>query len=189
MTQAWTAAGVRLPLTVLWFDAPAVTHIKSLTKDGVDAVQVSCGAVRPKNAHGRTTGHCARAGLGRTARHAVEFRVTPDAADGLALGTPLSAAHFAAGQYVDVVGTTIGKGFQGVMKRWGFGGQPASHGTSKAHRSAGGIGGCQDPGKVWKGKKMAGRMGGARRTAQSLFVYKVWIDGGGRRGVGGWMIF
>lgn len=176
MTQAWTAAGTRLPLTVLWLDAPIVTHVKSTPTDTVNALQISCGAVRAKNAHGRTAGHCAAAALQWTARHAAEFRVTPDAV--VPLGTPLSAAHFTPGQYVDITGTSIGKGFQGVMKRWGFGGQPASHGTSKAHRSAGGIGGCQDPGKVWRGKKMAGRMGGVTRTAQSLFVYRVSCGGG-----------
>lgn len=179
MTQAWTAAGTRLPLTVLWLDSPTVTHVKSTPTDAVDSLQVSCGAVRAKNAHGRTAGHCAAAGLEWTARHATEFRVTPDAF--IPLGTSLSAAHFTPGQYVDITGTTLGKGFQGVMKRWGFGGQPASHGTSKAHRSAGGIGGCQDPGKVWKGKKMAGRMGGVTRTAQCLFVYRVSCGG-----LGGW---
>lgn len=171
MTQAWTAAGTRLPLTVLWLDAPIVTQVKTEARDGVTSLQISCGAVRPKNAHGRTAGHCRAAGMAWTARHAAEFRVSEDAV--VPKGTHLSAAHFTPGQYVDVTGITLGKGFQGVMKRWGFGGQPASHGTSKAHRSAGGIGACQDPGKVWKGKKMAGRMGGATRTAQSLFVYKV----------------
>ena len=89
------------------------------------------------------------------------------------MGTPLSAAHFIAGQYVDVTGTTIGKGFQGVMKRWGFAGGSASHGNSKAHRLAGSTGGCQDPGKVFPGKKMAGRMGGKRRTVLSAWLYKV----------------
>ena len=94
----------------------------------------------------------------------------------LPVGTPLSAAHFTAGQYVDVTGTTIGKGFQGVMKRWGFAGGSASHGNSKAHRLAGSTGGCQDPGKVFPGKKMAGRMGGKRRTVLSAWLYKVLLD-------------
>ena len=88
-------------------------------------------------------------------------------------GTPLLASHFTPGQFVDVTGTSTGKGFQGVMKRWGFRGQPATHGTSKAHRSPGGTGACQDPGRVWKGKKMAGRHGNRRATVQSLLVAKV----------------
>lgn len=88
-------------------------------------------------------------------------------------GTPLLASHFSPGQYVDVTGSSVGKGFQGVMKRWGFRGQPATHGTSKSHRSPGGTGACQDPGKVWKGKKMAGRHGARRVTVQSLMVAKV----------------
>jgi large subunit ribosomal protein L3 len=172
MTQAWDAHGRRVPLTVLWVDAAAVTQVKrAAAGDATTALQISAGAVKPKNAHGRQAGHCAKAGLGRTARVAAEFRVTPDAA--LPLGHPLTAAHFAPGQFVDVAGTTLGKGFQGVMKRWGFAGQPASHGASRSHRSAGGIGACQDPGRVWKGKKMAGRMGGAARTVQSLRVAKV----------------
>jgi ribosomal protein L3 len=91
----------------------------------------------------------------------------------LPVGSTITASHFVAGQYVDVSGTTIGKGFQGVMKRWGFAGGSASHGNSKAHRLAGSTGGCQDPGKVFKGKKMAGRMGGKRRTVLSAWVYKV----------------
>ena len=91
----------------------------------------------------------------------------------LPVGAEVNAAHFVAGQFVDVSGTTIGKGFQGVMKRWGFAGGSASHGNSKAHRLAGSTGGCQDPGKVFKGKKMAGRMGGKRRTVLSAWVYKV----------------
>ena len=91
----------------------------------------------------------------------------------LPVGTALTAAHFVAGQHVDVTGTSIGKGFQGVMKRWGFAGGSASHGNSKAHRLAGSTGACQDPGKVFPGKKMAGRMGGKRRTVLSNLLYKV----------------
>jgi large subunit ribosomal protein L3 len=102
--------------------------------------------------------------------------VTPDAA--LPPGTPITAAHFVAGQYVDVTGVTKGKGFAGVMKRWGFAGQGASHGNTKSHRRPGSIGGRTDPGKVWKGKKMAGRMGGERKTVKNVWVYKV------RRAVG-----
>lgn len=89
------------------------------------------------------------------------------------MGTPISAAHFKAGQYVDIQGTTIGKGFQGTMKRWGFKGGSATHGNSKAHRLPGSTGQCQDPGKVFKGKKMAGRMGGDTRTVLNCWVFKV----------------
>jgi 50S ribosomal protein uL3 len=99
------------------------------------------------------------------------LRVTPDAI--LPVGTVVDASHFLAGQYVDVQGKTIGKGFQGPMKRWGFAGLPATHGTTKKHRAHGSIGNSQDPGRVWKGKKMAGQMGNRTRTVQSCFVYKV----------------
>ena len=140
-------------------------------KPPITALQVGAGSVKPKRAHGRQKGHCASAGLPDTKRVFAEFRVSGDAL--LPPGTPLLASHFAPGQYVDVTGTSTGKGFQGVMKRWGFRGQPATHGTSKSHRSPGGTGACQDPGRVWKGKKMAGRHGGRRATVQSLLVAKV----------------
>ena len=140
-------------------------------KPPITALQVGAGSVKPKRAHGRQRGHCASAGLPDTKRVLAEFRVSGDAL--LPPGTPLLASHFTPGQFVDVTGTSTGKGFQGVMKRWGFRGQPATHGTSKAHRSPGGTGACQDPGRVWKGKKMAGRHGGRRATVQSLLVAKV----------------
>lgn len=140
-------------------------------KTPITALQVGAGSVKPKRAHGRQQGHCAAAGLPDTKRVLADFRVSEDAL--LPPGTPLLASHFSPGQFVDVTGTSTGKGFQGVMKRWGFRGQPATHGTSKAHRSPGGTGACQDPGRVWKGKKMAGRHGGRRATVQSLLVCKV----------------
>ena len=104
-------------------------------------------------------------------REVAEFRVSPCAM--LPVGHHVTAAHFLAGQYVDIQGFTIGKGFQGPMKRWGFKGMPATHGTTLKHRAHGSIGQCQDPGRVWKGKKMAGQMGNDKRTVQSCFVYKV----------------
>ena len=140
-------------------------------KPSITALQVGAGSVKPKRAHGRQAGHCAAAGLRDTKRVLAEFRVSGDAL--LPPGAPLLASHFAPGQFVDVTGTSVGKGFQGVMKRWGFRGQPATHGTSKAHRSPGGTGACQDPGRVWKGKKMAGRHGARKFTVQSLLVAKV----------------
>lgn len=104
-------------------------------------------------------------------RKLAEFPVSEDAL--LPEGTPVMASHFTAGQFVDVTGTTLGKGFQGVMKRWGFKGGSASHGTSLAHRTPGSIGGCQDPGKVWKGKKLPGHMGAAQRTVHNSWLHKV----------------
>jgi large subunit ribosomal protein L3 len=105
------------------------------------------------------------------ARKLWECRVTDDAL--LPAGTPLTAAHFVAGQYLDITGTSKGKGFAGVMKRWNFSGQPASHGNTKSHRRGGSIGGRTDPGKVWKGKKMPGHLGAETKTVKNVWVYKV----------------
>lgn len=127
--------------------------------------QVGSGAARAKPGKGVPT----QLGIRKRITH--EFPVTPDAL--LPLGLELRAHHFAAGQKVDITGTTIGKGFQGAMKRHGFKGGPASHGASLSHRSLGATGACQDPGRVAKGKKMAGRMGGKQRTLESAYVYKV----------------
>jgi len=196
MTHDWDSTGARVPLTVLWIDDCRVVQVKEKVSEkspsfssssssstpspsppapapspSITSLQVGAGSVKPKRAHGRQRGHCATAGLPDTKRVLSEFRVSVDAV--LPAGTPLLASHFTPGQFVDVTGTSIGKGFQGVMKRWGFRGQPATHGTSKAHRSPGGTGACQDPGRVWKGKKMAGRHGGRRATVQSLLVAKV----------------
>jgi large subunit ribosomal protein L3 len=115
-------------------------------------------------------GHFERAGLPPTER-LVEFRVSEDAV--LPVGTPITARHFVPGQLVDVTGLTAGKGYAGVMKKWGFGGLRASHGVSVSHRSLGSTGNSQDPGKVWKGKKMSGRMGQEQRTIERLTVYKI----------------
>eukprot|EP00891_Asterochloris_glomerata_P005210 jgi/Astpho2/5210/Aster-04787 len=170
MTQEWDSWGVRLPLTVLWIDNCEVVQVKTQEKEGYNALQLGCGSKRDKQLNGRQLGHFKAADIGNK-RKLAEFRVSPDGV--LPVGTELTAAHFTPGQFVDIAGITSGKGFQGVMKRHGFAGQPASHGNSLAHRAAGGIGACQDPGKVWPGKKMPGRMGGVRRTVQSVLVYKV----------------
>ncbi|EIE20141.1 translation protein, partial [Coccomyxa subellipsoidea C-169] len=180
MTQEWDQWGARVPLTVLWVDdcqasfafnaLLQVVQIKTPAREGYLALQVGCGSKRPKQVNRGQLGHFEWAGV-PIKRRLTEFRVTEDAL--LPVGTMLTAAHFTPGQYVDVQGTTLGKGFQGVMKRWGFAGQPASHGNSLAHRAAGGIGACQDPGKVWPGKKMAGRMGGVTRTLSCAYVFKV----------------
>jgi len=170
MTQDYDEWGVRVPLTVLWIDECQVVQVKTSEKEGYTSLQLGCGAKRPKQLTSSLRGHFQAAGV-PLKRHLAEFRVTPDAL--LPVGIELRASHFVAGQFVDVAGTTIGKGFQGVMKKWGFKGQPASHGNSKAHRSAGSIGQCQDPGKVFKGKKMAGRMGNERRTVMNCLLYKV----------------
>jgi len=171
MTCDWNARGERVPLTVLWIDDCEVIGKKTRDgADGYDAVQVGYGSRKPKQVTKSELGYFVKR---KTAikRALCEFRTSADGV--LEVGTAITAAHFAAGQYVDVQGVTKGKGFQGPMKRWGFAGQPASHGNTKKHRAHGSIGQCQDPGRVFKGKKMAGRMGGRTRTVQSAYVYKV----------------
>ncbi|KDD73072.1 ribosomal protein L3 [Helicosporidium sp. ATCC 50920] len=170
MTQEWDSWGVRVPLTVLWIDNCQVVQVKSDEREGYTALQLGCGSKRPKQLTSAVRGHCQAAGV-PLKRRLEEFRVTADAL--LPAGTALGAGWFVPGQYVDVSGTTIGKGFQGGMKRWGFSGQPASHGNSLAHRSMGSTGQNQDPGRVWKGKKMPGHMGNQRRTVQNLQVFCV----------------
>lgn len=175
MTADWDVWGQRHPLTVLKLEDVRVTQVKDEATHGYTSVQVGGGDAKPKNVSKPQAGHFARAGVEPKAVLA-EFRVSEDAV--LPVGTPISVQHFVPGQYVDVTSTTIGKGFQGPMKRWGFGGQKASHGTTKAHRSHGSTGSSQNPGRVFKGKKMAGRMGGKTATVECLQVYKVDIKRG-----------
>jgi len=160
-----------VPLTVLFIPGCQVAQVKTAESDGYTAMQVASGWVHPKNQSKPVLGHLKKHGVPQAKRKIQEFRVTPDAL--LPPGTDLSADHYTVGQKVDVCAYSKGKGWQGPMKRWGFSGGNATHGNSKAHRSHGSMGGCQDPGKVWKGKKMAGRMGGKRTTVKNLLVYRV----------------
>lgn len=139
-------------------------------KPGHFALQLGAGSKKPKQLTRAALGHFAAHGVSPK-RVLSEFPVSEDAM--LPAGTKLGASHFVPGQHVDVQGRTIGKGFQGPMKRWGFSGLPASHGTTKKHRAHGSIGNSQDPGRVFKGKKMAGRMGNRLRTVKNALVYKV----------------
>ncbi|KAF0852503.1 mitochondrial ribosomal protein L3 (uL3m) [Andalucia godoyi] len=182
MTAEWDANGTRVPLTVLRVVPHAVSQVKTEdTADGYTALQVA--AITPselseqgvtvgvsKHISKPVTGHLAKAGIAPRGAIA-EFRVTKEGL--LPVGSMLSVLHFVPGQAVDLRGVTTGKGFQGVMKRWGFGGLAASHGVSVSHRSHGATGQRQDPGRVFKGKKMAGHMGHEWRTIQNLRVYKV----------------
>mmetsp|Transcript_12936 Transcript_12936/g.25518 ORF Transcript_12936/g.25518 Transcript_12936/m.25518 type:complete len:296 (+) Transcript_12936:24-911(+) len=162
--------GMRHELTVLFLDGCQVVQAKTKEKNGYTALQLGVSNAKAKNITKPLLQHFANAGV-HPKRKLGEFRVNPDAI--LPLGTTIPASHFVPGQLVDVSGVSKGKGFQGVMKRHGFGGGRASHGVSKAHRSLGSTGQCQDPGKVFKGKKMPGRMGSDNVTMQNLQVFKV----------------
>ena len=177
MTRVFTDAGETIPVTVIEVLPNRVTQVKSPDKDGYRAVQVTYGTRRPQLYSKAVTGHFAKANVA-PGKALVEFRLTE--ADKLELqpGTEVKVDLFKAGQKVDVTGTTLGKGFAGTMKRHGFKGQGASHGAQAVHRRPGSIGGCATPGRVFKGLRMAGRMGNDRVTTQNLVVHKVDADNG-----------
>lgn len=167
MTRVFTDDGRHLPVTVLTVNDCQVVAVRTEEKDGYTAVQLGGGRAKAKNTSKPMRGHFAKAKV-EPKRRLVEFRVPADAL--LDVGAEISAAHFVPGQCVDVTATSIGKGFAGAMKRHGFSGLRASHGVSVSHRSHGSTGQCQDPGRVFKGKKMAGQMGNTRVTTQNLEV-------------------
>jgi large subunit ribosomal protein L3 len=167
MSRVFDASGVHIPVTVLQVDDCQVVSVRSQDTHGYSAVQVGMGAAKVKNVGKAMRGHYAKAKV-TPKRRLAEFRVGPDAL--LDVGTSLSADHFIPGQYVDACGISIGKGFAGGMKRHNFSGLRASHGVSVSHRALGSTGQCQDPGRVFKGKKMAGHMGAKQITAQNLKV-------------------
>jgi large subunit ribosomal protein L3 len=169
MTRLFTDDGTHVPVTVLKVDNCQVVAQRTEEKDGYTALQLGIEAAKPKNVTKALRGHFAKANV-EPKRKVVEFRVP---AEGLVeVGAELSVEHFLVGQFVDVTGTTIGKGFAGVMKRHNFRGLEASHGVSVSHRSHGSTGQRQDPGKVFKGKKMAGHMGDRQRTQQNLQIVR-----------------
>ncbi|MEL6284240.1 MAG: 50S ribosomal protein L3, partial [Pseudomonadota bacterium] len=165
----------RTPVTVLRMEGLQVVAQRTEDKDGYTAVQLGAGFAKAKNVSQPMRGHFAKASVAPK-RKVVEFRVSPD--NLIDVGAEITAEHFLPGQHVDVCGTSIGKGFAGAMKRHNFGGLRASHGVSISHRSHGSTGQCQDPGKVFKGKKMAGHMGDARVTVQNLEIVKTDADRG-----------
>ena len=167
MTRVFADDGSHVPVSVLRVDDCEVVAARRPEADGYAAVQLGIGRAKPNRVSKPMRGHFAKAKVTPKAKLA-EFRVSKDAL--LEPGTALGVGHFVVGQYVDVCGTSIGKGFAGAMKRWGFRGLRASHGVSISHRSHGSTGQCQDPGKVFKGKKMAGHMGDRRVTVQNLEV-------------------
>ncbi|MFL4473278.1 50S ribosomal protein L3 [Paeniglutamicibacter sp. MACA_103] len=170
MTQVWDENNNLIPVTVVQADSNVVTQLRNAERDGYTAVQIGYGQIDPRKVTKPLAGHFEAAGV-TPRRHVVELR-TADA-ESYAAGQELSVEIFAAGQKVDVVGTSKGKGFAGVMKRHGFHGAPASHGAHKNHRKPGSIGGASTPGRVFQGQKMAGRMGAERVTTQNLTVHAV----------------
>ena len=175
MTQVWNAENRLVPVTVIKAGPCVVTQVRSAGTDGYEAVQIAFGAIDPRKVKKPMIGHFEKAGV-TPRRHLVELR-TSDASS-YNLGDELTVTTFESGQDVDVVGTTKGKGFAGVMKRHGFHGDSASHGSHKNHRKPGSIGACATPGRVFKGHRMAGRMGVVRQTTQNLTIHAVDVDRG-----------
>jgi large subunit ribosomal protein L3 len=191
MTRLFMEDGKQIPVTVLQLDKLQVVAQRTAEKDGYTAVQLGTGTAKVKRVSKAMRGHFAIASV-EPKRKVAEFRVSAD--NLIEVGAEISAEHFLEGQKVDVSGTSIGKGFAGAMKRWNFKGLRATHGVSISHRSHGSTGQCQDPGKVFKGKKMAGHMGAARVTTQNLEVVKtdadrglVFIKGAVPGSKGGWV--
>ena len=170
MTQVWDAGNRLVPVTVVQAGPCVVTQVRTADADGYDAVQIAFGAIDPRKVNKPMTGHFEKAGV-TPRRHLVELR-TADAGE-YSLGQEVTVETFEAGQSVDVVGTTKGKGTAGVMKRHGFAGVSSSHGAHRNHRKPGSIGGCSTPGRVFKGMRMAGRMGAERQTTQNLTLHGV----------------
>ncbi|KMK68158.1 50S ribosomal protein L3 [Puniceibacterium sp. IMCC21224] len=191
MTRLFMEDGKQIPVTVLHVDNLQVVATRTADSHGYSAVQLGTGAIKAKNVSKAMRGHFAVASV-EPKRKVAEFRVAPE--NLIAVGEEITADHYFEGQFVDVSGTSIGKGFQGAMKRHNFGGLRASHGVSVSHRSHGSTGQCQDPGKVFKGKKMAGHMGAAKVTTQNLQVVKtdaergiIMIKGAVPGSKGGWV--
>jgi large subunit ribosomal protein L3 len=192
MTRLFQEDGRHVPVTVLALDNVQVVARKESDRDGYVAVQLGAGTAKAKNVAKPQRGHFGKAEVEPKARVA-EFRVADDAL--LDVGAELTADHFTVGQLVDIQGVTQGKGFAGGMKRWGFGGLRATHGVSVSHRSLGSTGNRQDPGRVFKNKKMAGHMGARNRTQQNLEVVRtdaerglIFVKGSVPGHKGGWLL-
>ena len=173
MTRLFMEDGRQVPVTVLHMDSVQVVAQKTVEKDGYNALQLGAGKAKVKNLSKAVRGHFSSAKVEPKTKLA-EFRVSKDQL--ISVGQELTAGHYLEGQYVDVAGTSIGKGFAGAMKRHNFSGLRASHGVSVSHRSHGSTGQCQDPGKVFKGKKMAGQLGNVRNTIQNLVIVKILLE-------------
>lgn len=175
MTRVFTDEGVSVPVTVIVVEPNRVTQVKDSETDGYRALQVTTGSRRASRVTKPMAGHFAKSGV-EAGRGLWEMRLAEGEGEGLAVGGEIKVDIFEPGQMIDVVGTTIGKGFAGSVKRHNFHMQDATHGNSLSHRAPGSIGQCQTPGRVFKGKKMAGHMGNVRATAQNLEVVRVDAD-------------
>ena len=175
MTRLFMEDGKQIPVTVLQLDSLQVVAQRTVDKDGYTAVQLGAGVAKTKRVSKPLRGYFAAAKV-EPKRKVAEFRVSAE--NLIPVGAEIIADHYVAGQFVDVSGTSIGKGFAGAMKRHNFGGLRATHGVSISHRSHGSVGQCQDPGRIFKGKKMAGHMGAARVTTQNLQVVRTDADRG-----------
>jgi large subunit ribosomal protein L3 len=175
MTRVFAEDGASVPVTVLDMSANRVTQIKTPETDGYSAVQVTFGAKKASRVNKAQAGHFAKAGV-EAGLGLVEFDVTAEKLAGLKAGDQLSVEMFAAGSLVDVTGTTLGKGFAGVIKRHHFSSNRASHGNSRSHNTPGSIGQAQDPGRVLPGKRMAGQLGNVQRTTQNLEIVRVDVE-------------
>jgi len=192
MTRLFQDDGRHVPVTVLVLEKVQVVARKEADRDGYVAVQLGAGTAKAKNLSKPERGHFGKAEVEPKA-YVAEFRVSEDGL--LDVGAEITADHYVAGQYVDISGNTQGKGFQGGMKRWGFGGLRATHGVSVSHRSLGSTGQRQDPGKVFKNKKMAGHMGDKQRTQQNLEIVQtdvergiLYVKGSVPGSKGGWLL-
>lgn len=192
MTRLFQDDGRHVPVTVLALENLQVVAVREADRDGYTAVQLGAGTAKAKNVAKPQRGHFGKAEVEPKAKVA-EFRVSDDAV--LEVGAEISADHYVAGQIVDIQGVTQGKGFAGGMKRWGFGGLRATHGVSVSHRSLGSTGQRQDPGKVFKNKKMAGQMGDKNRTQQNLEIVStdverglIFVKGSVPGSKGGWLL-
>ena len=172
MTRVFTEGGASVPVTVIEVDPNRVTQLRTPEKDGYSAIQVTTGSVKASRVSKPIAGHLAKASV-VAGRGFWEFRTSGVEAEGIEVGSEIKVDIFEVGQIVDVRGRTHGKGFQGGVKRHGFKMQDATHGNSVSHRAPGSIGQCQTPGRVFKGKKMAGHMGNANRSSQNLQVVRV----------------
>jgi large subunit ribosomal protein L3 len=191
MTRLFLEDGRQVPVTVLQLDGLQVVAQRTAAVDGYTAVQLGAGEAKAKRVTNAMRGHFAKASVAPK-RKIAEFRVAEE--NLINVGEEITADHYFAGQYVDIAGTSIGKGFAGAMKRHNFGGLRASHGVSVSHRSHGSTGQCQDPGKVFKGKKMAGHLGSVRITTQNLQVVRtdaerglIMVKGSVPGSKGGWV--